>query len=251
MSSIFFFGHLSFKVLLTELLIELLPYNILCYWSIWKIKEVEEFEVKVEVKVEAETAVKMAQHHFHCRPWTIREFLLDQHLDPPGRPSRVNRTAGEASDCEKTQDVCACVVYACSSSQDAIPVVSGFEPQPSTSAAGFAMDVAESAPQPASPAVSVPSPAAFVELEGHGNVTTPSSIVSPSFSFRMSRPLNDTEIEKALMFNGSDDESDEDDNDETRVPVMLPPYMRLHRLRSRCWKRPRLNRRHCRRRCHH
>ncbi|GBP98552.1 hypothetical protein EVAR_32003_1 [Eumeta japonica] len=148
----------------------------------------------------------MAQHHFHCRPWTIREFLLDQHLDPPGRPSRVNRTAGEASDCEKTQDVCACVVYACSSSQEAIPVVSGFEPQPSTSAAGFAI---------------------FVELEGHGNVTTPSSIVSPSFSFRMSRPLNDTEIEEALMFNESDDDSDEDDNDEIRVPVMFPPYMRL------------------------
>ncbi|GBP98557.1 hypothetical protein EVAR_32008_1 [Eumeta japonica] len=40
----------------------------------------------------------------------------------------------------------------------------------------------------------------------------------------------------ALSCCGSDDESDEDDNDETRVPVMLPPYMRLHRLRSRCWK---------------
>ncbi|GBP38809.1 PiggyBac transposable element-derived protein 4 [Eumeta japonica] len=113
------------------------------------------------------------------------------------------------------------------STQEAIPVVSSFEPQPSTSAAAFAMDVPESAPQPASPAIFVPSPAAFVELEGHGNITSPSSIASPSISFRTSRPLNDDEIEEALMFNGSDDDCDEDDNDEIRVPMMLPPYMRL------------------------
>ncbi|GBP25759.1 PiggyBac transposable element-derived protein 4 [Eumeta japonica] len=112
------------------------------------------------------------------------------------------------------------------SSQEAIPVVCEFEPQPSTSAAAFVMDVAESAPQLASPAVSVPSPAAFVELERHGNVSTPSSIASPSFSSRMSRPLNDYEIAEALLFDGSDDD-DNDEDDETRVPVMFPPYMRL------------------------
>ncbi|GBP36400.1 hypothetical protein EVAR_87979_1 [Eumeta japonica] len=47
----------------------------------------------------------------------------------------------------------------------------------------------------------------------------------------------------------ADDDSDEDDNDETRVPVMFPPYMRLQaeeqmeEAEDEC--------RHCRHRCHH
>ncbi|GBP15389.1 PiggyBac transposable element-derived protein 4 [Eumeta japonica] len=150
--------------------------------------EVEESEVKVEAKVEAAVEAKAEAE------------AADLH--PPERPSRYNRTTGKVSDYEKRRTA--------QSTQEAIPV-----------------GCTESAPQPASPAIFVPSPAAFVELEGHGNITSPSSIASPSISFRTSRPLNDDEIEEALMFDGSDDDCGEDDNDEIRVPMMLPPYMRL------------------------
>ncbi|GBP13274.1 hypothetical protein EVAR_90598_1 [Eumeta japonica] len=111
-------------------------------------------------------------------------------LDLPGDHRELTDPL-EPYDYEKTQDIRACVVYA-----------------------------------PASPAVSVPSSAAFIELEGHGNVTTSSSIASPSFSFLMSRPLNDDKIAETLLFDGSDDD-DNDEDDETRVPVMLPPFIRL------------------------
>ncbi|GBP23684.1 52 kDa repressor of the inhibitor of the protein kinase [Eumeta japonica] len=111
------------------------------------------------------------------------------------------------------------------SNQEVVPMVSEFEPQPCTSAAAFAMDAAEPASQPASPVVSVPSPAAFIEWEGHGNITTPSSIASPSFLFLMSRPLNDDKIPELLFNEINDDDNNEEV--ETWVPMMLPPFMRL------------------------
>ncbi|GBP05721.1 hypothetical protein EVAR_5059_1 [Eumeta japonica] len=61
---------------------------------------------------------------------------------------------------KKYEQSAAVIEDSAQSTQETIPVVSSFEPRPSTSAAAFAMDVPESAPQPASPAIFVPSPAA-------------------------------------------------------------------------------------------
>ncbi|GBP40955.1 hypothetical protein EVAR_26036_1 [Eumeta japonica] len=167
--------------------------------------EVEESEVKakveaVEAKAEAEAAVKVVQHHFHCRPRTITEFLHDQ------RNSRFIIIITIFFDLAVILNICKFfrTFIRPSDRRDIIePLeVSDYEKRRTYAPASYMLDVPESAPQPASPAIFVPSPAAFVELEGHGNITSPSSIASPSISFRTSRPLNDDEIEEALMFDG-------------------------------------------------
>ncbi|GBP41791.1 hypothetical protein EVAR_26913_1 [Eumeta japonica] len=73
------------------------------------------------------------------------------------------------------------------------------------------------------PPMSASSFALFIELEGHNDFTTPSSIASRSLLFQMSRTLDDDEIEEELLFDGSDDE-EYDEDDETRGPVI---FMRL------------------------